>query len=45
MMPAVSGSFPTLEFARGSKSRSSPDGRPPRGKPTRGLLTRLAVLT
>nr|CEL21816.1 hypothetical protein [Kibdelosporangium sp. MJ126-NF4] len=44
-MPAVSGSFPTLEFARGPKSRSSPDGRPPRGKPTRGLLTRLAQLT
>nr|CEL16205.1 hypothetical protein [Kibdelosporangium sp. MJ126-NF4]CTQ94130.1 hypothetical protein [Kibdelosporangium sp. MJ126-NF4] len=45
MLPGVSGLFPTLEFARGSKSVSSPDGRPPRGKPTRGLFTRLAVLT
>nr|CEL23582.1 hypothetical protein [Kibdelosporangium sp. MJ126-NF4] len=44
-MPAVSGSFPTLEFARGSKSVSSPDGRPPRGKPTHGLPTRLAQPT
>nr|CTQ90520.1 hypothetical protein [Kibdelosporangium sp. MJ126-NF4] len=45
MLPAVSGLFPTLEFARGTKSMSSPDGRPPRGKPTCGLSTRLAVLT
>nr|CEL15554.1 hypothetical protein [Kibdelosporangium sp. MJ126-NF4] len=44
-MPGVSGLFPTLEFARGTKRMSSPDGRPPRGKPTRGLSTRLAVLT
>nr|CEL23139.1 hypothetical protein [Kibdelosporangium sp. MJ126-NF4]CTQ90277.1 hypothetical protein [Kibdelosporangium sp. MJ126-NF4] len=45
MMPAVSGSFPTLEFARGPNCRSSPDGRPPRGKPTHGLPTRLAQPT
>nr|CEL20016.1 hypothetical protein [Kibdelosporangium sp. MJ126-NF4] len=44
-MPAASGSFPTLEFARGTNSMSSPDGRPPRGKPTHGLSTRLALLT
>nr|CEL17702.1 hypothetical protein [Kibdelosporangium sp. MJ126-NF4]CTQ91072.1 hypothetical protein [Kibdelosporangium sp. MJ126-NF4] len=45
MLPAVSGSFPTLEFARGTKRMSSPDGRPPRGKPTCGLPTRLAQPT
>nr|WP_255356803.1 hypothetical protein [Kibdelosporangium sp. MJ126-NF4]CEL15730.1 hypothetical protein [Kibdelosporangium sp. MJ126-NF4] len=44
-MPTVSSLFPTLEFTGGSKSVSSPDGRPPRGKPTRGLSTRLALLT
>nr|CEL19562.1 hypothetical protein [Kibdelosporangium sp. MJ126-NF4]CTQ94638.1 hypothetical protein [Kibdelosporangium sp. MJ126-NF4] len=45
MMPGVSGLFPTLGLACGSKSMSSPDGRPPRGKPTRGLPARLALLT
>nr|CTQ95396.1 hypothetical protein [Kibdelosporangium sp. MJ126-NF4] len=34
MVPAVSGLFPTLKFARGTKRMSSPDGRPPRGEPT-----------